>query len=78
MKETHHSIEPPHSPGRLDSVLASHLDEFSRSRIQKLIREGHVRVNGEEIHKPSHKLEGDELLEIELPEVQRERIGARA
>jgi 23S rRNA pseudouridine1911/1915/1917 synthase len=74
VNEHQHSIEPPHSPGRLDGVLASRLDDLSRNRIQKLIRGGRVRVDGDVILKPAYRLDGDELLEIDLPEVQESKI----
>jgi 23S rRNA pseudouridine1911/1915/1917 synthase len=74
VNESHHSIKPPFTPGRLDGVLASRLDDLSRSRVQKLIRKGRVRVDGRVVLKPSHKLEGVERLEIEIPEVQETTI----
>ncbi len=62
-------IVPPESEGqRLDRWLCLHLPELSRSRIQKLIREGHVTVNGQPA-KPSAPLIEGARVEIHiLPE----------
>ncbi|HET9710354.1 MAG TPA: RluA family pseudouridine synthase, partial [Pyrinomonadaceae bacterium] len=58
-------ISPEHSGLRLDAFLASQIDGWSRARLQKLIDNEDVLVNGKP-SKPSYKLrEGDDL-EIEL------------
>ncbi|MEM8852263.1 MAG: RluA family pseudouridine synthase [Pseudomonadota bacterium] len=47
---------------RADAFLAQTLDEFSRTRVQALIRAGAVELNGETLRDPSHKVvEGDRL-----------------
>ena len=51
---------------RLDRYLARH-QESSRNRVQRWIREGHVRVNGS-IVKPSLVLEGGECIDWEVTE----------
>jgi 23S rRNA pseudouridine1911/1915/1917 synthase len=51
---------------RLDRFLAEQLPELSRTRIQALVEEGRVRVDGI-ARKPSHRMEKDETVEIELP-----------
>ena len=48
---------------RVDVVIAEAFKEFSRSHLQKLIKEGAVKVNGKEI-KPKLILQGGELIEI--------------
>lgn len=53
---------------RLDLVLVDHLPNFSRSRLQALIREGYVRVDGVALTKPGTKLSGGESIEVEIPE----------
>jgi 23S rRNA pseudouridine1911/1915/1917 synthase len=49
---------------RLDRYLAARLPDLSRTRIQELIGEGHVRVNGAAA-KPSHRVAVGETVEIE-------------
>ncbi len=49
---------------RLDLFLQEQLPDYSRSRIQDWIRNGHVRVDGES-RKPSSELRGGELVEVE-------------
>jgi 23S rRNA pseudouridine1911/1915/1917 synthase len=49
---------------RLDRYLAAHLPELSRTRIQELIDEGSVRVNGAAA-KRSHRVAAGETVEVE-------------
>jgi 23S rRNA pseudouridine1911/1915/1917 synthase len=51
---------------RLDRWLAESLPDLSRSRIQDLIAEHHVTVNGA-ASKASHRLHGGETIEIDVP-----------
>ena len=50
---------------RLDVYLASHLPELSRTRIQELIAEGHVRV-GELLPRPAHRIAAGDIIEMEV------------
>jgi 23S rRNA pseudouridine1911/1915/1917 synthase len=52
---------------RLDVFLTACLVEFSRSRIQGLIKDGFVKVDGETITKTSLDMESGELIEIRIP-----------
>ncbi len=52
---------------RLDSFLASRLDQISRTRIQRAIEDGDVLVN-ERAVKPSYRLRPGDTVEIDLPE----------
>ena len=58
-------VSPP--GGRLDLVLSSTIEDLSRSRLQKLIRDGKVLVNSQIITKPAFNLDGDETIEVEIP-----------
>ena len=51
---------------RLDIFVADELENLSRSLVQKLIKDGHVTVNGKKV-KPSWPLSAGELVEIALP-----------
>jgi 23S rRNA pseudouridine1911/1915/1917 synthase len=53
--------------GRLDHVLTGRWKAFSRSRLQQLIRQGYVLVNGRPVSKPAYRLEGGETVELQLP-----------
>ena len=48
---------------RLDQFLAAHIEDTSRARVQQLISEEKVLVNGE-IVKASYRLRGDERIEV--------------
>lgn len=52
---------------RLDKYLGDELADFSRARIQKLIDEEKIRVNGK-VEKASFKLNGGEKIELLVPE----------
>src|SRR5258708_20122162 len=55
-------------PGeRLDAWLRFKLPGLSRGAIQRLIEEGHLRVNGKSI-KPTHTPRAGEQVEVEIPE----------
>src|SRR5437667_148696 len=60
---------------RLDVYLASQLPELSRTRIQELIDEGHVRISGRNPRR-AHHLETGEIVEIEV--LPRPPLSARA
>jgi 23S rRNA pseudouridine1911/1915/1917 synthase len=53
--------------GRLDRVLADCLSDVSRSRIQKLIRQGRATVDGIVISKTGFPLEGGEQITLFIP-----------
>lgn len=58
------------SDSRLDRYLAEHLPEFSRSRLQKLIEQGQVSVNGDIcISKKVTVQEGDRI-HLEIPDAE--------
>src|ERR687890_380152 len=58
-------IGPDQAGARLDAYLASQIESWSRARLQRLIENEDVLVNGK-VAKPSYKLrEGDEI-EVEL------------
>jgi len=52
---------------RLDVFLTGCLPEFSRSRIQALIRNGFISVQGEAVTKTGRDLEAGERVEIRIP-----------
>lgn len=54
---------------RIDKFLSCRLEEVSRSYIQKLIKEGHVSVNGKPI-KANYKLGADDEICLEIPEAK--------
>jgi 23S rRNA pseudouridine1911/1915/1917 synthase len=51
---------------RLDRWLAEAIPDLSRSRVQALIAEGRVRVDGA-VPKAAHRLRGGERIEVEIP-----------
>lgn len=50
---------------RLDAYLAAHIDGWSRARLQRLIEEQEVLVNGKFV-KASHKVTANDEIEVEL------------
>jgi 23S rRNA pseudouridine1911/1915/1917 synthase len=70
------TVSPEHATQRLDQFLASYLHETSRARIQQLIAQEKVLVDGKST-KPSIHLRGGEKIEI-LGEVERPALRAMA
>ena len=54
---------------RLDLFLRAHCPELSRSRIQSLIKEGRVQVNGAEV-RPAYLVQAGDRIAVEVPEPQ--------
>jgi len=52
---------------RLDKYLVICFPEFSRNRVQKLIKDGQVSVNGITIRKPGHTLQVQNVVDISIP-----------
>ncbi len=61
-------IEPENVGKRLDAYLAEKIENWSRSRLQKLVDDGDVSVNENQV-KSSYKLRADDSIEIELTEL---------
>jgi 23S rRNA pseudouridine1911/1915/1917 synthase len=59
---------------RLDRFLASRIETLSRTRLQDLIREGHVRVSGKPVQDPSLKVREGDCFEVTLPEAAPYRV----
>ncbi|WP_417766872.1 RluA family pseudouridine synthase [Stappia sp.] len=53
---------------RLDACLARHLAELSRNRLQALIRQGRVQVDGRTIVEPKYRVNSGEVLTLDMPE----------
>jgi 23S rRNA pseudouridine1911/1915/1917 synthase len=54
-------------PQRLDKFLVERLPQFSRARLQALIKEGRVLVKGRAAGKSGLTLEGGEVIEVRVP-----------
>lgn len=52
---------------RLDHFLVACLPEFSRSRLQRLIKDGYVSINGLTVKKTSQILEADMAVQVAIP-----------
>lgn len=53
---------------RLDALLVRNLAPHSRSRIEKMIRDGSVLINGEPVTKPGMRLRIGQVIECPIPE----------
>ena len=60
------SVPPADAGTRLDRWLAARVPELSRARLQGLIDDGHVRVDGA-VPKASRRLAGGEEIRLEIP-----------
>jgi 23S rRNA pseudouridine1911/1915/1917 synthase len=62
---------------RLDAFLSEKIENWSRSRLQKLIADGDALVNEKE-SKASYKLRADDIVEIELTAIEPESFAPEA
>ena len=53
---------------RIDKYLSNEMSGFSRSYIQKLMKDGHVYVNGKAV-KANYKLAYDDMITVEIPDL---------
>lgn len=60
-------IEAKNKAGRLDKFLAERLPSFSRSQLQRLIEEGRVRINQEEVLKTSREVKAADIITLKIP-----------
>ena len=60
---------------RIDRYLAEVLEDKSRSYIQKLIKDGHVKVNDKPV-KANYRLSFDDMVEVTIPELKEPEIVA--
>lgn len=58
---------------RIDLFLAENMENLSRSGIQKLMEEGHIRLNGGMV-KANYKLREKDIMEVEIPEAKEAEI----
>lgn len=69
MREEIFRVEADQAGERLDRFLAGVLKDLSRSRIQELIKEGQVTVNGQAV-KPNYKIKENDSLKVIIPAAQ--------
>lgn len=55
---------------RLDSWLATQLPELSRSRLQRLIAQGHVQINNQICSAKNTKIKPGDRIQVTVPEVE--------
>ena len=65
--QTGDNSSPEPGCDRLDSWLSAQLPEISRSRVQKIIKDGGVRLNGEVCCLKKSPLKPGDRLEIQIP-----------
>lgn len=54
---------------RIDKILTKELEGFSRTQIQSLISQGHVKVN-QNVVKASYKIEFNDIIDVHIPEAE--------
>lgn len=69
----HHRIvcDPGQEPYRIDKFLMDRLPNVTRNKVQQGIKDGFVKVNGQEV-KPNYKVHPADEIIVELPEPPRE------
>ncbi|WP_304508666.1 RluA family pseudouridine synthase [Anaerotignum sp.] len=54
---------------RIDVFIAENMESLSRSGVQRLIEEGHIRLNGAAV-KANYKLREKDIIDVEVPEAK--------
>lgn len=67
MEKVIQTINEEHKGERLDKVLSSVNNEWSRSQVQLWMQEGNVVVNGQKV-KSSYKCSVGDVIEISIPD----------
>ncbi len=62
-------VEETHAGVRIDRYLSEIMEDYSRSYLQKLLKEGRICVNGVPV-KASCRVEAGEEIQVEIPEAQ--------
>ena len=60
-------------PVRIDKYLSELPGDYTRSFLQKQIKEGYVTVNGKPV-RPSYQLQDEDIIEMDLPEIKEPEI----
>ena len=60
-------VEPAEDGQRLDRFLAERLAPMSRSRLQALVRDGHLQLGGRVIDEPGHRVKPGDLVTLLVP-----------
>ncbi len=75
MHTTHElTVEHSHAPYRLDHYLAEHIATLSRSRLQSLVKDGHITLNGAAAKQNIKLRTGDKIVVIEPAAVASETL----
>jgi 23S rRNA pseudouridine1911/1915/1917 synthase len=76
MKNFHFNVEEKDNKKRLDHFLVERLaDDFSRSYVQKLIAQGHVRINATRV-KSNTKIKNGDAVELVVPPPKKTEVAA--
>ncbi|WP_153124179.1 RluA family pseudouridine synthase [Peribacillus tepidiphilus] len=67
MDKLQYTIDEHQAGGRLDKLLSTVNEEWSRTQIQQWMKDGHVRVNGQTV-KTNYKCSVGDVIEIQIPE----------
>lgn len=73
----HLEVSPEEAPQRLDLFLSRHCPDLSRSRLQGLIKDGTVRVNGQPA-RSSYQIRPADHIDLELPAPTELRVNPEA
>ena len=63
-----HEVGATESGERIDRLLAAKIDGLSRSRVQTLIRQGAVSLDGKTIGDPGHRVKPGDAITVAVPE----------
>lgn len=62
------TLDKAFAGARLDAALVAHLEGWSRSRLQGLVKAGAVSLDGEVVHKPGTPVSAGATVEVRMPQ----------
>lgn len=69
MSQNERTILEDQAGERLDKVMSEELDELSRTMIQKLVKDGDIKVNEKDV-KPNYRLQEGDVIQWTIPEAE--------
>jgi 23S rRNA pseudouridine1911/1915/1917 synthase len=72
------TAEPGDAGARLDRVLATRLDDLSRTRVKHLVEAGHVTVDGAAVRDPAMRVKAGQSFVLTLPPAVEDRPAPQA
>ena len=62
---------------RIDAYIANEMEELSRMAVKRLVEENQIKLNGKIVTKISYKVQKDDEIEVNIPEIKQVDLKAQ-